>query len=256
MVNVVLISLISTAFWFGLDYLITPGSVKSWFRKYTFIRNSEGFYVHGVVHHVVVALGAFAVFRIETDPSVVGEPDRSFMCLPPVTPLSEILPAISFGYGFHDVVDGLRRGLPSFVIHGLLLVFGFGFTLFLGVAHHMVRILMINASSIFLNMRRLDGGSQFNFAIDMMFVFSFVVLRIIILPLWWIQFLYRARSSNPDTWGDCMNKHIVMLSFLGGIILHGLNMFWFYLIVRNACRRYRTSSIKRKTVGVTSSSRT
>ena len=246
--------MISALFWFALDYVISPESVKRWLRKYTFIKKSQGFYVHGMIHHTVVSVLAFVVYLRENDPNVVGEPDRSFLCLPPVTPLSEILPAISLGYGFHDVVDGFRRSSPSFVAHGALLVFGFTLLCTLDVAHHLVRVLMINVSSIFLNMRRLDGGVQFNFMIDMMFVASFVIMRILVLPWWWIQFLYRAHNTDPQSWGNCMNEYIVLFSFIGGCILHGLNLYWLYLILRNARRRYRKSSIKRKSIGVTSSS--
>ena len=246
---------ISALFWFALDYMISPQFVKTSLRNIFRIRKSDGFYVHGMIHHTIISIGSFVVYLRENDPNIVGEPDRSFLCLPPVTSLSEILPAISLGYGFHDVVDGFRRSSPTFVAHGALLVFGFTLLCSLGVAHHLVRVLMINVSSIFLNMRRLDGGVGFNFAVDMMFVVSFIIMRIIILPSWWIQFLYRAYSSDPQNWGDCMNEHVVLFAFFGGCVLHGLNLYWMYLILRNVCRRYRTSSLKRKSLGITGSSK-
>lgn len=125
---------------------------------------------------------------------------------------------------------------------------------YLGVAHHTVRILVINASTVFLNFRRIDFGVRRNFFVDVAFIVSFFVLRIVLLPKWWIDFLRFAHSSDTTMWGECMNESIVLFAFIGGIILHSLNAYWFVLILRSVNRR-RTQSTgvwNRSSVGKTS----
>ena len=52
--------------------------------------------------------------------------------------------------------------------------------------------------------RRVDFGARVNTAIDVGFAASFVVLRVIMLPLLWVVFIRHAWISEPSTWGSCM----------------------------------------------------
>ena len=95
----------------------------------------------------------------------VMEPDRSFRCLPPVSWLAEHLPEVTLGYGVHDLVYGLRQGQASFWLHGCLLCLFFGLMCGLGLAHHTNRILLVNLSTLFLVLRRLDLGVALNWRV-------------------------------------------------------------------------------------------
>eukprot|EP00940_MAST-03C_sp_MAST-3C-sp2_P001651 g1651.t1 len=239
--------------WYGIEQYIEPIVSRFLSRKKIMTSGTRRFYLSAVIHHLLTSVPALYVLFVESEVAATKEPERSFRCLGPVSIVSSLLPPLSLGYGVHDLIDGYRRRDVSVLIHGSLLTSGLVILLHLDVAHHIVRIFTINISSFFLNLRALDFGTRSNVAVDLMFVASFAILRAIVLPMWWIQFLSFAHRTPATTWGTCMSWGVVRGAILGGMILHSLNFYWLYRIVMRAYERYAASSVRRRGAGIISS---
>ena len=215
------------------------------------IDRSKNVYLHSIVHHTLTSICACYVWRLEETTSI-GEPERSYLCLEPISFVSKTIPSVSLGYGFIDLLDGLRRNDRSVIVHGTLMCLGLASLLAAGVAHHTVRLYVINLSSIFLNLRSIDMGSKTkNMIVDVLFVVTFFLLRCILLPIWWTRFLYRGLLLSDATWGRCMSRIVIFGSLVGGVVLHSLNGYWMYHIVRKARDRYASKTLQRRGFGVT-----
>ena len=84
--------------------------------------------------------------------------------------------------------------------------------------------LIMHLSTIFLNMRRADLGGAGNSAVDASFLVSFLLLRLGLLPLWWVRFLSHGARSDPAGWGGCMHYGVLYGAFASGLVMHGLNL--------------------------------
>ena len=203
---------------------------------------SDGFDARMWLHSVVMGLLAALSFALDSLTSDVAEPERSFRCLPPPSTLAWALPAAEMGYALHDLRDAVRVGSPSFIAHGCF-VGGFLALLFwLDVAHHITVVISLHISSIFLNLRRVDFGPRANAAIDVAFAASFLLLRLVMLPVLWLVFLRRAAAEPPARFGACMlGGRVVHLAFVGGLALHALNFYWGWQIARKVGAKWRDS---------------
>lgn len=110
------IAFFSAVFWFSLDVVLDERTTRRLIRTIVpSVRGSKDFYPHGIIHHTIVSVGALYVLIAESYAHQT-QPQRSFLCLPPLAAPSEWLPPFSLGYGVHDVADGIRRKDISFVI--------------------------------------------------------------------------------------------------------------------------------------------
>lgn len=218
---------VSCIFWFGLDHVATliPQTVLLQHK----VRRSEDLFLPNLIHHACSGLGAIVVWALE-DYSEVPQPQRSFQCLPPATPLAEFLPSISLGYGLHDFAYGVRTGQASFWLHGLLISLALLVVCHLRIGHNLARLEIMNLSTIFLILRRVDFGPAINRCVDVTFVVLFFALRVVLIPLWWIQYLRYSRSSDSQLWGPCINAGVLALVGVSGIAMHSLNAYWFWHI--------------------------
>jgi len=236
-----IVALVSFVFWSALD-AVSDSVMRQLARGG--VTRAEGFYLKGVVHHALVGLGALAVY-VSEELEAVPQPARSYECLPPVSELAQLLPPVTLGYGLHDVADGLRRQQGSFLLHGVLLCSVYGLLCYLDVAHYTCRLLLMNISTVFLNLRRIDLGEHNNMLIDYAFAASFVALRLVLMPLWWVQFLwYGFETFESSSWGVCMNGGIVAVAGTAGIVMHGLNFYWGFLIVQKVLGTHRGTAAK------------
>ena len=203
---------------------------------------SNGFDVRMWVHSAAMGIGAAVATTVDSLTAEVIEPERSFRCMPPASQLAWMLPAAEMGYALHDLRDALRIGNPSFIAHGAF-VGGFLALLFwLDVAHHVGAALSLHISSIFLNLRRVDFGPRANAAIDIAFGVSFLILRLVMLPALWLIFLVRGAAEPRNHFGACMaGGRVLYVAFVGGLALHGLNVYWGRLIWGKLHSRWRDS---------------
>lgn len=203
-------------------------------------RRWDGFDVRMWVHSAVMGLAGALSFASDTQSAEITEPERSFRCLPPASALAWVLPAAEMGYALHDLRDALRIGNPSFIAHGALVSGFLVLAFWLRIAHHLTVIIALHISSIFLNLRRVDFGPRANAAIDVSFAVSFVLLRVLFLPVLWLVFLRHAWISDPSTWGACMHGgRVVYLAIAGGVGLHGLNAYWGWQIIKKLRSSWR-----------------
>lgn len=200
----------------------------------------DGFDARMWLHSAVMGGAAAITFVADSLTADVAEPEASFRCMPPASTLAWSLPAAEMGYALHDLRDAVRIGNPSFVAHGAF-VGGFLLLLFwLEVAHHVTVVIALHLSSVFLNLRRVDFGPRGNVRVDVAFALSFLVLRVLLLPLLWLVFLARGYATPAHGLGPCMlGGRVLHLALLGGLVLHGLNAFWGWQIVRKLRGKWR-----------------
>lgn len=205
-------------------------------------RSSDGFDARMWVHSAVMGIGAAACVAWDSLTAEIVEPERSFRCMPPASHLAWALPAAEMGYALHDLRDAARIGNPSFVAHGAFVGSFLALLFWLDVAHHVTASLALHISSIFLNLRRVDFGPRANAAVDVAFAISFFVLRLVLLPAMWLVFLLRGAAEPPSRLGACMaSGRVLYVAFVGGLVLHVLNAYWGWLILRKLRSKWRDS---------------
>ena len=91
-------------------------------------------------------------------------------------------------------------------------------------------------SSIFLNLRGLNLGARFKFANDLAFAVSFVLLRWLVLPHWWLLIMHHGATSDSATWAPCMGRGVFATILVGGVAIHALNAYWGVYILRKGLR--------------------
>ena len=130
-----------------------------------------------------------------------------------------LVPLISFGYSFYDLYIGIKSRKFENIMHGVLFLsyfFYFYYKNLFGLLHI---ILITETSSIFLNLRPFGYK-----IIDILFIVSFFVFRLILSPI--TIYLYLIHPDNIE-------KPVV---FFGMVSLTSLNLYWFYYIVKKALR--------------------
>jgi hypothetical protein len=78
--------------------------------------------VSGYLSLVCFLLNSFAAEHL----TGTTEPLRSILCHGPMTTLHRIVPAITMGFGFFDIIEGLNHGpdfVSSFIYHKMILYF-------------------------------------------------------------------------------------------------------------------------------------
>ena len=207
------------------------------------VRKCTGINFWSLVHSAGMTVAAVAACLLEARLDV-GEPQRSFDCLPPASTLAWVLPPVELGYALHDLVDGLRMRRVDLLAHGVLVAAALGPMIALGVAHHSSRLLVTHLSTVFLNLRRVDMGSAGNSAVDAGFLLSFLFLRLCVLPVWWVRFLAFGAASEPRQWGACMHQGVLRGAFVSGLVMHGLNLYWATLLLRKVYGWWKGAAVR------------
>lgn len=200
----------------------------------------DGFDARMWLHSIVMGGAAAASFTMDMLWADVAEPQSSFRCLPPASTLAWVLPAAEMGYALHDLRDAIRIGNPSFIAHGAFVGGFLALMFWLQIAHHVTVVIVLHLSSVFLNLRRVDFGPRGNARVDVAFAVSFLVLRVVLLPALWLVFLARGFATPAADLGPCMlGGKVLHLSFAGGLVLHGLNGYWGWQIVKKVRGKWR-----------------
>ena len=130
-----------------------------------------------------------------------------------------LVPFISFGYSFYDLYIGIKSRKFENIIHGFLFLSYFGYLYYKNLFGLLHIIMITETSSIFLNLRPLGYK-----IIDILFIVSFFVFRLILSPI--TIYLYLIHPDNVE-------KPVV---FWGMVSLTSLNIYWFYYIVKKALK--------------------
>mmetsp|Transcript_3310 Transcript_3310/g.6736 ORF Transcript_3310/g.6736 Transcript_3310/m.6736 type:complete len:263 (+) Transcript_3310:3-791(+) len=199
-------------------------------------------YWYAVLHAVLTGPPALLcvyldMFAPKISPGSDHEPLRSIKGEKALSPLHSILPMISLGYGYVDVIEGFNLERWDFMLHGFAMVASMGSCCWLGKSHLVTPALLMELSSIPLNFLDCTIENKFfTMGVQLTFVISFFFTRLIIVPwLWfrWITTYYQhvfvgGNKSDFPRWFVCVVIGV-------GLIFHCLNAYWFvYMIVGKA----------------------
>lgn len=127
---------------------------------------------------------------------------------------------LSFSYSYYDLYLSIQNRKIDEMIHGFMFASVFTYLYYYNSFYIMYIALLCESSSIFLNLRPLK-----KIWIDIMFIFTFLMYRLIIVPT--IIYYY---SSNPE------NPHITFIN-TQVFIMTLLNLYWFRLIIKKAIKK-------------------
>ena len=194
----------STLLWFVIELI----GRKTWF--------TDELAAFGHSFTCMVLTGATVMLDVSTG--------RDIYCFcscaiePPWT--ATILPAVTMGYGFYDLLIGIHRHARwDYSMHGVVLILACGAVCVSKQAHQVTYMMLMEWSTVFLNLRRLKS-----IYIDFMFALLFFVIRIGVVPFVWTKWMYR--FSRDDTNTSCIATIVPWAALFGGIILHVLNIYW------------------------------
>mmetsp|Transcript_2000 Transcript_2000/g.4249 ORF Transcript_2000/g.4249 Transcript_2000/m.4249 type:complete len:298 (-) Transcript_2000:106-999(-) len=197
--------------------------------------------ISGVGAAICVYLNEFAAEEI----SGVSEPLRSIRCDGeagaggggPLTSLHRILPAITLGYGMCDILEGLDLG-RDFLLHATALVLVMGTVCELGVSHTVTPMLIMELSSIWLNLVSASFISEAaSVSFQALFALTFFVVRILIVPYIWLEWVITLLNEDRDGNDLCFPRYFIYLVLVFGVIFNGLNFYWMYKIIRKVRRK-------------------
>jgi hypothetical protein len=184
----------SLCFWFYID------SVKIFEQK---IINS------GLIHSIVCSVGINVGYMY--NPTII----YNYVVPSDLYDILTVVPLISIGYSFYDLYIGIKTCKIDDILHGIGFVFCNVYVYFNNIVLLSYIFLLTETSSIFLNLRPFR--KQW---IDLSFVSTFFIYRIICLPL--LTGIYLSDKNNP---------HAIFL-FSMMFCLISLNVYWFSLIVK------------------------
>lgn len=139
-----------------------------------------------------------------------------------VADVQRILPMITWGFSVYDIVDGVRTGDKSFILHGITLFALCAGMYYAGKLHMLTLPLVVETSTPFLHL--VSFGSM---AIKLTFLLSFLSVRWVYVPYIWCKYVFAMmsfESLRPHDW--CV--------LLGGIPIHGLNAYWGVKLIKKA----------------------
>jgi hypothetical protein len=165
--------------------------------------------IHGIICGIGVNLGYIY------SPSIVYH----YVVDPELYNIYTIVPLISFGYGFYDLYIGIKSKKTDALIHGILFTICNMYVYFNDNILLSYTFLVTETSSIFLNLRVFRKKW-----IDILFVLSFFIYRIIFAPL--VSYIYLRDSTNKS----------LTFGYISSISLTILNLYWFYYIVKKALK--------------------
>ncbi len=193
----------------------------------------------GVGSAICVYLNHFAAVDISGE----SEPLRSIRCdgddasSLPLTSLHRILPAITLGYGLCDILEGLDLG-RDFLLHATALVIVMGTCCEMGYSHTVTPMLLMEISSIFLNLSSATFISETTSVVfQLLFASSFFVIRIWIVPYIWLEWVWTLVREEREGRAICFHWSFKYFTIFFGFIFNGLNFYWMYKIIRKIKRK-------------------
>lgn len=186
-----------------------------------------------MLHSMLMGCCALGTYLWELAYADVQYPALVYACMGPSNMIVGLLPPIEAGFAATELGDVLyRRWDPLIFVHGLMTFSSVLILWMLGIDHFCSRLFVVHLSTIFLNLRGIDFGPFVNLIVDAAFAISFVLLRPILLLVWWLQFLYYGFQLESKEWGSCINHKALALILVVGPLIHGLNIFWTRKILR------------------------
>jgi len=200
-----------------IEYCIILSSFCFWFyidSKKIFNGDKENKIVNSaLIHGTICGIGINIGYIY--NPSII----YNYVVEPELYNMYIIVPLISFGYGFYDLYIGIKSRKTDALIHGILFSLCAIYVYFNDNILLSYTFLVTETSSIFLNLRVFR--KQW---IDVLFVLSFFIYRIIFTPV--ISYIYLNDSTNKS----------LTFGYISSISITILNLYWFYLILMKALK--------------------
>ena len=130
---------------------------------------------------------------------------------------------ISIGYSYYDLYIGIKSKQIDNIMHGGIFAISSSYLYINDNLFLTVILLVTETSSIFLNLRPLQIK-----IIDILFVFSFFLYRLVFIPFVFV--IYLTEPNNKD----------MLFAYTCSFTLTLLNMYWFYFIMKKAIRQIQS----------------
>jgi len=192
------------------------------------------------VHALIAATCGLGVLAEQGPAFWTDYLQRCMMCMPATSVLERLAPMITVGFAAKDLMDGIVRGRKDFMLHGAALSVVFAGICHLRMEHHVVMMLTMEVSTIFLNLMKYPfKDDSLKMVNDASFCFSFWIFRNILTPYFWYAYVREHFRLEALGRPSCLPPAMIYFVILGGLVFHGLNLYWFVLIVRKMMRRWR-----------------
>ena len=208
------------------------------------LKKKRGVDWYALIHAIISSGGAAACLYLDNTSSVrltgSTEPFRAVMCQEPLTSLHRILPAITMGYALFDLFDGLFISV-DFVLHGAATLAVMALFVELNAPQIMAPMLLMETSTIFLNMTKADFFSPAVSVANLAcFTISFFLTRIVIVPIVWGNLMVTLWTNRGEVvFQECYPSYFKYACFLFGMFYNILNAYWFSKIVRKVQRKMK-----------------
>eukprot|EP00536_Pseudo-nitzschia_multiseries_P009111 jgi/Psemu1/288237/fgenesh1_pg.247_\ len=226
-----LIGIATVVFLFGISKIVGKAYGVNWF---------------SFCHACVVSVMAFVatwlnVYAAESLTGGMTEPLGAILCRGPLTTFHSIAPAITMGFGFFDIAEGLHMAKPDFIMHGVATLSIMAYFCECGVPEIIVPMLLMEISTVNLVfLGATDYMSKFaTIANITIFTIHFVIYRMFVCPyLWWGIFRATWEHRNNPVSQACLPWHFKYVVFVFGMFFNGLNTFWFIKIIKKMIRKF------------------
>lgn len=193
---------------------------------------------YSLVHSLITGWGSLACVYLDF---AFEEPLRSIsQCQQPLTTLHRILPAVTMGYSLLDMADGLATQSFEFALHGLATLTIMAFFCEIGFPQLVTPMLLMEVSSVFLNLVRADFFTMsMNVINQMFFALSFFAFRVLLVPYIWTTAMQTAwNESSSEKFQSCFPSNFFKVCIPIGIFFHSLNAYWFVKVVKKARKKF------------------
>jgi len=192
--------------------------------------------VVGIMSAVAVYINIYASESLTGTPEPLGQ----VLCQGPLTTFHSIVPAVTMGYGFFDIAEGMRLAKKDFIMHGIATLSIMSYFCEYGVPEIILPMLLMEISTInlvFMPATKLFSEKTAIINI-ILFIITFAVSRMVICPyLWWEIFITTWEHRNNHVSQACLPWHFTYVTFVFGMFFNCLNAFWFIKIVKKMQRK-------------------
>lgn len=201
----------------------------------------RGVNTYALTHAVVTTIGSFMCLYLDFYASKtltgIQEPLRTVLGYPAMTSLHRILPAITMGYSFFDLYDGLVS--IDFLFHGIITMTVMFVYVAQGVPQMLSGFIFMEFSTPFLNMMKADFFSPSMVALNQAsFALTFFIGRLLVVPPFWASLCYHMWNHRNDA-GYSFPSWLFPFTFIFGMFFNLLNVYWFRKIIRKAMRKLK-----------------
>jgi hypothetical protein len=142
--------------------------------------------------------------------------------------IAQIVPYISYAFGFYDLYYGITLRKVDFIIHGTVFTTSALITDYYNAMHYSYMGLLLETSTPFFHL--LHYKIPF---IETAFAFTFLLYRCVFFPIMTIIYFFRTYNNIVNNEMN-LEKGVIICA----CTLNALNIYWGSKIVKRAIRKY------------------